>query len=272
MRGRGLTFFLAFTLAGSAILVALGSWQWQRRAEKRAFIARIAEAAAQVPRPLHEAKLWDRVTLTGRFVPGQTAYVRTSRPAPKPGERDQRGRIPVSGFGVMVISVLQTEFCEGTACWPAEVLINRGFLPTPPSGEIPSVATPEGSVTLTGFLRPSEREGLFPPYNDPAKGVFFFRSTEAIARSLNLAGWPVRQQGAHPALAFSASVDLQAAHDEAAPPFGINVPDLLKSIPDNHLEYAITWWSLAATNLAVAAFVLLSWRRRRDENAVTDGR
>lgn len=272
MRGRGLTFFLTFTLIGTLVLVALGTWQWQRRAEKRAFIARIAEAAAQTPKPLNQSNLWDRVTITGRFSPDKTAYVRTSRPAPKPNERDSRGRIPVSGFGVMVMSLFHAEFCDTEACLPREVLVNRGFLPTPPSGVIPVLEVPQGRVTLTGFLRPSERGGMFPPANDPAKGVFFFRTTEQIAASLNLAGWPNRAQGDHPALAFSASIDLQAEPGENAPPFGIDVPDLLKSIPDNHLEYAITWWSLAATNLAVAGFFLMGSRRRRDENAVTDQR
>ncbi|MBN8532934.1 MAG: hypothetical protein J0L51_02475 [Rhizobiales bacterium] len=271
MRGRGLTFFLAFTLISTIILVMLGSWQWNRRTEKRAFIARIAEAAGQPAKPLGEASLWDRVTISGRFVPGKTAYVRTSRPAPKPGERDSRGRVPVSGFGVMVISAFSTEICQGGTCWPGEVLINRGFLPTPPSGEIPALETPQGHVSLTGFLRPGEREGLFPPYNAPEKGLFFFRSTEQIAQTLGLAGWPLPTQGRHPALAFAASIDLEALPHETAAPFGIDMPDLLKSIPNNHLEYAITWWSLAITNLVIAALFMRASRRRRDENAVTDG-
>jgi surfeit locus 1 family protein len=270
MRGRGLTLFLAFTLVGTIILVMLGSWQWNRRAEKRAFIARIAEAAAQAPKPLHEAKLWDRVTISGRFEPRANVFIRTSRPAPKPGERDSRGRVPASGFGVMVIALFHAEFCDTQACWPRPVLVNRGFLPTPPSGEIPPLATPEGRTTLTGFLRPSEREGLFPPHNDPGKGVYFFRTTEQIARSLHVGGL-LPETIQHPALNFAASIDVQAEADETAPPFGIDVPDLLKSIPDNHLEYAITWWSLALTNLVVAAFFIRASRRRRDENAVTDG-
>lgn len=271
MRGRGLTLFLAFTLIGTIILVALGNWQWNRRAEKRAFIVRIAEAAAQNPKLLHEARIWDRVTVSGRFDVGRSVFIRTSRPAPKPGERDSRGRVPISGFGVMVISLFHAEFCDTNACGERAILVNRGFLPTPPSGEIPPLATPAGRVTLTGFLRPSEREGLFPPYNDPAKGVFFFRVTEQIARSLSVGQLPP-SGSTHPALNFTASVDVQAEAPDNAPPFGIDVPDLLKSIPDNHLEYAITWWSLAITNLVVAAFFLRASRRRRDENAVTGER
>lgn len=269
MRGRSLALFIGFTLIGTAVLLALGGWQWQRRTEKRAFIARIAEAAAQVPKPLHEARIWDRVTVSGRFDPRRSVFIRTSRPAPKPGERDSRGQVPVSGFGVMVISLFHAEFCDTDACSPREILINRGFLPTPPSGEIPALSVPSGRVTLTGFLRPSEREGLFPPHNDPSKGVYFFRTTEQIARSFSVGRMLPDGKLAHPALMFMASVDVQAEVHENASPYGIDAADMLRSIPNNHLEYAITWWSLAATNVVVAVFFLASKRRRRDENAVT---
>ncbi len=226
MRGRGLLFFLAFTIIGSMVLVSLGAWQWQRRSEKRAFIAQIAEAASKSARPLSESRLWERASVTGRYRPEKTAYIRTSRPAPKPGERDRFGRVPVSGFGVQVITAFNTEFCEAGACRPAVILVNRGFLPTPPSGAIPPIETPMGLVTLTGFLRPGEREGLFPPHNDPAKGTFFFRSTPDIARYLALV-----PQGEHPALAFAASFDREAEGAESQPPYGMDVPDMLKSIP-----------------------------------------
>lgn len=267
LRGRGLTFFLAFTLIGTLVLVALGTWQWQRRAEKRAFIARIAEAAAQPPKALGEAALWERVRVTGRFLAEKTVYVRTSRPAPKPGERDSQGRVPLSGFGVMVVTAFETERATRVGRVKEILLVNRGFLPTPPNGAIPAFDTPQNPVTLAGFLRPSEREGLFPPANDPAKGVFFFRTTEQIASALGLPGSEIVE---YPF--YTNFLDRQAEPGENTPPFGIDVPDLLKSIPNNHLEYAITWWSLAATNLAVAGFFLMGLRRRRDENAVTDAR
>ena len=255
MRDTKLSLFLAFTLVGTLVLFALGSWQWSRRSEKLAFIARIAEAASRAPRPLAGAETWDRVTVTGRYRSEKTAYVRTSRPAPKPGERDSRGRIPVSGFGVMVMTVFETEHCVAGRCDSATILVNRGFQPTPPNGAIPIIETPAGPVTITGFLRPSEREGIFPPGNDPSQGIFFYRTTPDIARHLGLAG------------AFGHFLDRQAAEGENSIPLGIDVPDLLRAIPNNHLEYAITWWSLAATNLGVAGAVLLGRRRKRDETA-----
>lgn len=262
MQGRGAIFFIAFTLIGAAILAALGTWQWNRRGEKLAFIAAIETASKGPAKPFATAQLWDRVTITGRFLPDKIAYIRTSRPAPKPGERDSRGRVPVSGFGVWVMQAFEPRDGAKDAAGAAiPILISRGFLPTPPNGTIPAFETPQGEVTITGFLRPGEKEALFPPYNDPAKGVLFFRDTGQIASSLKL---PNASKASESLPAFVTFIDREAQTDEVAPPFGIEARDFLKAIPNNHLEYAITWWSLAATNLAVAGFFLASRRRRKD--------
>ncbi|CAN1489595.1 COG3346 Uncharacterized conserved protein [Rhabdaerophilaceae bacterium] len=255
MQHRGLTLFLVFVFVGTAVLLALGTWQWTRRADKLEFIARIAQAAARDPRPLAGARTWDRVLVNGRFQPEKTAYIRTSRPAPKPGERDSRGRVPVSGFGVMVMTAFETEPCVAAGCQTQTLLINRGFLPTPPSGEIPVISTPSGMVSIVGFLRPSERESSLPPGNDVGKGVFFYRTSPDVARFLGLSG------------DFEHFLDQQAPEREKSPPFGIDIADLIKAIPNNHLQYAITWWSLAATNLAVAAFFMMSRRRKSEPEA-----
>jgi surfeit locus 1 family protein len=265
MQGRGAIFFIAFTLVGAAILAALGTWQWNRRAEKLAFIAAIEAAAKGPAKPYATAQLWDRVTITGRFLPNKVAYIRTSRPAPKPGERDSRGRVPVSGFGVWVMQAFEYQNAPKDEHGQTySVLISRGFLPTPPNGAIPPFETPQGEVSLTGFLRPGEKEALFPPYNDPAKGVYFFRDTAQIAKWLGLVGAQDFSEDVHRSL--NSFIDREALPNEAAPPFGVETRDFLKAIPNNHLEYAITWWSLAATNLAVAGFFLASRRRRKDEN------
>ena len=272
MSGRATGFFIAFMLAAVAVLLALGTWQWNRRAEKQAFIASIAAAANAAPKTLAHAKLWDRVTITGRFLPDKVAYIRTSRPAPKPGERDSRGRVPVSGFGVVVMQAFEYRDAPKDEHGKTySVLVSRGFLPTPPHGAVPAFETPQGEVTLTGFLRPAEKEALFPPHNDPAKGVFFFRDTGQIAQYLGLAGMLDMSDSAH--AASPSFIDREASPDEIAPPFGVEVKDFLKAIPNNHLEYALTWWGLALTNIAVMVSVLVARRRKErsaaDENAVT---
>jgi surfeit locus 1 family protein len=57
-------------------------------------------------------------------------------------------------------------------------------------------------------------------------------------------------------------IDRQAGREETAPPFGIEVQDFLKAIPNNHFEYALTWWALAATNVLILGIFLASRRKR----------
>jgi surfeit locus 1 family protein len=251
-----LRLFLAFIAAITALQTGLGFWQWERRKEKAAFLTAIAEAAAAPARPLAEAPLWSRVRIEGRYLHERSTYVRTSRPA----GRDGRG----GGFGVFVMTPFVTRLCapEG-GCRLVNLYVNRGFLPTPPDGRIPDFDRPDAPVTITGFLRPAETPGLFQPGNDPARRIWFHRSTEAMARA---EGLPEIETPDLARTRYGRFLDRAAEPGERAPPFGIEPAAFLAAIPNNHLTYAFTWWGLAATNLAVLA-VFLRQRRRRDEEA-----
>lgn len=254
--------FIAFVLAMFGVQMALGIWQWNRRGEKRAFITAIAEAAKGPAKPLAEAEIWSKVTLTGRYLHDKTAYVRSSRPEPKPGERDSQGRKLAPGsFGVFVLTPFVTRLCDSAgACKLTTLYVNRGFVPTPPDGRIPVYDRLDDPVSITGFLRPSEKPGLFQPGNDPAKGTYFTRSIEEMAKA---AGLFRADENPSPYARF---LDRQADENESAPPYGIAIADFLKAIPDNHTEYAITWWSLAAVNILFLGIFLIS-RRRQDAEA-----
>ncbi|MFN3482577.1 SURF1 family protein [Rhabdaerophilum calidifontis] len=251
-----LRLFLAFIATVTALQAGLGFWQWERRKEKAAFLAAIEQAASSPPRALSGAPLWSRVVLRGRYAHERSAYVRTSRPAGKDG----RG----GGFGVFVMTPFITRIC-GTdgKCSLTNVYVNRGFLPTPPDGRIPSHDRPEDPVTVTGFLRPGEKPGLFQPRNDPARDVWFHRSTEEMALRAGLPG-AIHAEAA--SYLYERFIDREAEPGEQAPPFGIEPAAFLAAIPNNHLTYALTWWGLAATNLVVLA-VFLRQRRRQDEEA-----
>lgn len=252
--------FIGFIVVITLFQAGLGFWQWNRRAEKRDFLAAIEQAAQGAPKQLGEARMWSRVELTGRYLHEKTAYVRSSRPEPKPGERDAQGRPKPSGsFGVVVMTPFVTRACGADGrCTLLTIYINRGFVPTPPNGRIPAFERPDEPVTLTGFLRPSERASFLQPGNDPVKGVYFFRTIEEMARATGLFG-----ADAATASPYDRFIDRQAGPNEAAPPYGIEVRDFLKAIPNNHFEYALTWWALALTNILVLGFFLVS-RRKRD--------
>ncbi len=251
--------FIGFIAAITLFQAGLGFWQWNRMTEKQAFLSAIEAAASTPPKPFAEAQLWQRTQITGRYLHDKTAYVRSSRPEPKPGERNAQGkRMPAGSFGVVVMTPFVTRVCtpEGR-CSLTTLYVNRGFVPTPPDGRIPPFDRPEDPVTLTGFLRPSERASWLQPGNDPARGVYFFRTTEEMARAAGLFG-----ADAPAASIYTRFLDRQAEADEAAPPFGIETADFLKAIPNNHFSYALTWWALALTNIVILAVFLVSRRRR----------
>ena len=262
MSKRLTVLFVLSVLLITGILVALGIWQWNRRAEKLAFITAMAEAAKGAPKTIIGAGLWDRVEMRGRYLPDKVAYVHTSRAAPLRGVRDAHGQVPVSGFGVYVMHAFEAEICMGEGpCRASIMLVNRGFLPTPPNGDIPDYFTPLGVVKITGFVRPGEKETIFPPKNAPDAGTYFFRTPHQIARALELPGAANPETGADQYAAF---IDRQADPGEKRAPLGVEIADFLKAIPNNHLEYAITWFSLAVTNLAIAFFFLFGLRAQRE--------
>ncbi|MCA0401691.1 MAG: hypothetical protein LCH38_12850 [Proteobacteria bacterium] len=252
--------FLGLVLAATGVQIGLGVWQWQRLGEKRAFLAAMEKAAADEPANFERSDpaMWSRVTLTGRYLHERTSYVRTSRPEAKPGDRQ------AGGFGVLVMTPFITRRCDskGERCVLVNIYVNRGFLPTPPDGRLPAFDRPEEPVTITGFLRPAEKTGLFQPAGDPARGIWFQRDTEAMALANGLPG--ARETGIA-GYSYDRFIDREAGARETAPPHGIDAVSFLKNVPNNHFSYALTWWGLAATNIAVLVAFLFSRRKRRDE-------
>jgi len=239
--------FLAFILAVTLVQAGLGVWQWRRLAEKEALIAGIAASAKGEPRPLAGAPLWGRVRLTGRYLHQHTAYVRTSRP-------DKAGQ--QGGFGVLVMTPIVTRLCEAEGrCGLVNIYVNRGFVPTPPDGRIPAYDRSDEAVTITGFIRPGEKPGLIGPSNDPTRKTWFTRDVEAMARTAELTAVPSGS-------AHDRFIDREASAGEKAP-YGLEAATFLANIPNNHRQYAFTWWGLALTNLVVLGFFLA--KRRRDE-------
>jgi surfeit locus 1 family protein len=245
--------FAVFILAMMATEIGLGIWQWRRLAEKTEMLAQIEAGTKAAPKPLAAAGTWDRVTLTGRFLNDKSAYVRTSRPEARRGGRD------TGGFGVLVMTPFVTRSCAADGrCTLQTIYVNRGFVPTPPSGRIPAFDRPDDAVTLTGFLRPSEHPTLFQPGNSPERDTYFHRTVEQMAKRAGL--FQAENSATSPYHRF---IDRQGTPDETTPPYGVDVPTFLKAIPNNHFQYALTWWALALTNLVVAGFFLYSKRRRK---------
>ena len=130
-----------------------------------------------------------------------------------------RGRF--SGPGYLVMTPLKLD--GGTS-----VLVNRGFVPEERKGSADS--GPAGDVEVTGLMRASEDRTWFTPSDDPARGQWFTRDVEGLAKALGL--------GAHAPF----SIDADAGAEPGALPQG---GETILAFPNNHLSYAMTWFGTA---------------------------
>lgn len=218
-----------FTLVSLAILIGLGAWQWRRMGEKEALLATIRERIAQAPTPVpanwSTAGLGDLayrpVEASGRFDHGREAHVFFSLSKPVGG---------VSGPGYLVITPFI--LTDGRT-----VLVNRGFVPEPKKAQESRAAGQiGGDLTITGVIRTPETRGAFSGADDPAKNIFYVRDPDSLARA----------KGLGPVAPFL--IDLKAP----SPPGGLPVPSVTQvDIPNNHFQYALTWWSLAGVLLVI---------------------
>ena len=170
------------------------------------------------------------VTVTGRFRHGDERHLFTS----------QGGET-----GWHIYTPLETE--GGNV-----VLVNRGFVPdrlkdpaTRPAGQV------EGPVTVTGLLRKPVTHGWFEPEADRARNMWYWRDLDGFKASL------APGVAAERVLPLFVDAAAEPANPGGWPKGGATRLD----IPNRHLEYALTWFGLAAT--LVAVFAAFAWTRLR---------
>lgn len=218
---RRLLFPLIFGLAGAAILIWLGTWQVQRLSWKQDVLADINARIAAAPVPLPVAP-----------DPEADQYL------PVRATGDLVGlsiRVLVSqkniGAGYRMISAFETD--------GRRILVDRGFVRVGKEGGVQAAQ----QVTIIGNLHWPDEIDSYTPAPDLAKNLWFAREVGALAETL----------GTEPLL-------LVARYSDEG---GTNVTPLpvsITGIPNDHLNYAITWYSLALVWLAMSG--MLIWRNR----------
>lgn len=209
---RGLLGAAVSTVLMLALLLGLGTWQIQRLHWKEAILARIAaaERAPAIPLPPHPApytKIRTAGTLDNAHAAWLGAEVRDTRQGTALGAQ-------------LIVPLLR----PGGA---PPVLVDRGWVPTEPP--LP-YGKPAGPVGLDGFIRLPERPGLFTPSNDPVQRRFFTIDPAAMGRALGLAH-----------VAPFVLVAMGPSRPDVWPAPAQHLPQP----PNNHLEYALTWYGLA---------------------------
>ena len=129
----------------------------------------------------------------------------------------------------------------------APVMVDRGWIPLYRKDPKTRPETdPAGPTEIDGYVRLPEPGNFFTPANDPDRNMWFSIDLGAMARYAGLgAVRPYYIQAA------------PGADPKALPIGGKPTVDL----PNNHLQYALTWYALA---VALLVTYILYMRRRRE--------
>ena len=216
--------------------LSLGVWQMERRAWKRDLLDRIAASQAAPPVSLDELLKGDplrfeygRVRVSGSFLHDKEFYL---------AARSLKDKV-----GMQVVTPLRTD--DGPI-----VLFDRGWIPSDKkdpakraAGQMP------GKVDLTGIVRRTQVKRQFAPDNDPAKN-FWFHVDAPLMRKM---------AGGAPDPALD-SFFLEA--DATPNPGGLPVGGQTRlDIPNDHLQYAITWFLIALA--AAGVYLAYHWENGR---------
>jgi surfeit locus 1 family protein len=216
-------------LAAFGVLIALGTWQLERKRWKEGLLAKIADRVAAEPRPVAAASELARrgddieymhVSARGRFHHDKERYLY----APAPG-----------GLAWHVYTPLET--APGRIVW-----VNRGLVPdagkapaTRPAGQVP------GENEVRGVVRLPPGQTLFTPQNDVAGNLWYWADIPALTAS----AFP--QASASSAMPFIIEADAQPL-----PPGGLPKGGVTRiALSNRHLEYAVTWYGIALTLIGV---------------------
>jgi surfeit locus 1 family protein len=245
LRRGGLLIPGVAALAALVLLVALGTWQLQRKAWKEGLIETLVQRLNAPPADLPGRLTWDRlnadamefhrVAFRAELLPDQEALVYTAGSAL---------RSDVSGPGYWVFT--PARLVDGSL-----IVVNRGFVPegrqdpnSRAGGQV------RGLTEIAGAMRWPEPRGLFAPADDPPRNLWFVRDHIAIAAAKN---WG-------PVAPFF--VDQEAP----SPPGGLpQVGKLAPNLPNNHLQYALTWYGLALVLVVIFPIWAVGREPRLDE-------
>lgn len=223
-----------FTVPAVLIMIGLCAWQVQRLHWKEGLIAerqsRTAAAAIELPAAGSDlaGAEFRKVGLEGAFRHDKELFL---------GARSHNGN---PGYQILT----PFELTDGQT-----ILVNRGWVPV--DRKLPERRADgqiAGRVLLEGLLRLPRGKAFMQPDNEPAHNMWFFVDLPAMAR---FAGLPLRTD-----------LYLDAGPGENPGGYPIGGQTRLE-LPNDHLQYAITWGLLALALIVIYVLYHLKLQRER---------
>ena len=219
-----------FTASALIILLSLGTWQIYRLDWKNDLINEYNHSFNKEPINLSEISNnsnffnYRRIKVSGKLNHKNEIHV--------------IGKTYEGNAGFHIITPLTTE--DGST-----ILVNRGWVPKKYiKRETRLFSLPKGIVEVVGLVRMPQIKGKFVPVNEPENGFWFTIIPSQILEFIKVKGEKT----------FYID-ELKVGNDIVLP---IPIDGKIK-IPNNHLQYAMTWYSLAI-GLAVIYFL---WNRSK---------
>ena len=209
-RGRWMPLFVAPTFC---VLLGLGVWQLDRLSWKNELLAdiqaRLSDSAVTLSNLNAGTAVtsWNyrRVTATGKLLHEQSVILLA---------RTYKAQ---AGGHILTPLVLDEQ---------RAILVSRGWVPQ--GYELPKFSD-EYSVTIEGIIRTPQNQGWFTPDNNPAVGQWYWVDLLALSVETGVTLLPV-------------IIEAGLGPDPSALPIGGQTH---VDLPNDHLQYALTWFGLA---------------------------
>ena len=223
MSNKKLFLSLIYSSMALLILVSLGTWQLERLRWKTDILSSMKESLSLPP-----------LKITGQVIDNIDQY--SFRRIQLTGNYLYKDNITIYSkvfnkkVGKHLIVPLETQY--------GIILVNRGFIPSDFNIEN---NIKSGEISINGIVKFQQKINYFTPNNNVIKNEWYYININEVSNFLSL-----------PLLNFYI---VEENNIEEIYPVGsqYNI-----NIPNDHLQYAITWFSLA---LALSIFINLFWRK-----------
>lgn len=216
---------LIFSLLAMIILLSLGTWQLERLRWKSHIISNINKQISLSPREINASVINDiknynyrRIKLEGTYIYNKNITIYS---------KVLNGKV-----GRHLIIPFKTKF--------GYILINKGFIPKDYNIDV-AFAENAKNISINGIVKFQQKINYFTPKNNLITNEWYYINLDEISKFLNI-----------PLLGF-----YLIEEDNPKERYPVGSQYNLK-VPNDHLQYAITWFSLA---IALSIFMHLLWRK-----------
>ena len=216
---------LIFSLLAMTILLSLGTWQLERLRWKSLIISTMNKHISLSPREINASVINDiknynyrRIKLEGTYIYNKNITIYS---------KVLNGKV-----GRHLIIPFKTKF--------GYILINKGFIPKDYNIDL-AFAEKAKNISINGIVKFQQKINYFTPKNNLITNEWYYINLDEIGKFLNI-----------PLMDF-----YLIEEDNPKERYPVGSQYNLK-VPNDHLQYAITWFSLA---IALSIFMHLLWRK-----------